>query len=139
MNLADRSLALVDLAFRRRFAFEELEPVFGRVWRKWVSEHCGVDAAFLADVEQRIDRLNEQIAADRSLGRQFKIGHSFVTPPDDSPITDPLAWFRRVVEKEIGPLLDEYWFDSPDKARDAKAKLLDGLESPDSPNPSDGR
>ena len=138
MNLADRSLALVDLAFRRRFAFEELEPVFGPVWRKWVSERCGVDAAFLADVEQRIDRLNEQIAADRSLGRQFKIGHSFVTPPDGAPITDPFAWFRRVVEKEIGPLLDEYWFDSPDKARDAKAKLLHGLESQDVPNPSGG-
>ena len=139
MNLADRSLALVDLAFRRRFAFEELEPVFGKVWRDWVSNHCGVDAAFLIEVEQRIDRLNEQIAGDRSLGRQFKIGHSFVTPPGASPITAPLAWFRRVVEKEIGPLLDEYWFDSPDRARDAKAKLLDGLASPVAPDPPDGR
>lgn len=139
MNLADRSLALVDLAFRRRFAFEELEPVFGKVWRDWVGKHCGVDAAFLVEVEQRIGCLNEQIADDRSLGRQFKIGHSFVTPPGASPMTAPFAWFRRVVEKEIGPLLDEYWFDSPDRAHDAKAKLLDGLESPVAPDPSDGR
>ena len=125
MNMADRSLALVDLAFRRRFAFEELEPVFGQPWRDWVSEHCGIDAQFLANVERKLTTLNQQIADDRSLGRQFRVGHSYVTP--SAVITDPLAWFARVVEREIGPLLDEYWFDSPETAQQAKSALLEGL------------
>lgn len=125
MNIADRSLALVDLAFRRRFAFEELEPTFGQPWRDWVSHHCVIDTQFLMNIEARLLELNQQIADDRSLGRQFRVGHSYVTP--SSVIPDPQAWFRRVVEKEIGPLLDEYWFDSPDTARQAKSALLDGL------------
>lgn len=125
MNIADRSLALVDLAFRRRFAFEELEPTFGQPWRDWVSQHCGIDTQFLTDIEARLGNLNQQIADDRSLGRQFRVGHSYVTP--SSVIPDAQAWFRRVVEKEVGPLLDEYWFDTPDTARQAKSALLDGL------------
>ena len=125
MNIADRSLALVDLAFRRRFAFEELEPTFGQPWREWVSHNCGIDLQFLADIETRLANLNQQIADDRSLGRQFRVGHSYVTP--NSEIQDAQAWFRRVVEKEIGPLLDEYWFDSPDTAQQAKTVLLNGL------------
>ena len=125
MNIADRSLALVDLAFRRRFAFEELEPTFGQPWRDWVSHNCGIDAQFLADIEVRLGNLNQQIADDRNLGRQFRVGHSYVTPP--AVIPDPLTWFSRVVDKEIGPLLDEYWFDSPETATQAKSALLEGL------------
>ena len=124
MNIADRSLALVDLAFRRRFAFEDLEPEFGRTWLEWVRDNCGVDGQFLADVRRRMLALNQQIAGDRSLGRQFRVGHSYVTPAAGDAIRDAAAWFRRVVEKEIGPLLDEYWFDSPDTARQAKDDLL---------------
>ena len=125
MNIADRSLALVDLAFRRRFAFEELEPTFGQPWRDWVSHNCGIDTQFLADIEARLGNLNQQIADDRNLGRQFRVGHSYVTPP--AIIPDPLTWFSRVVDKEIGPLLDEYWFDSPETATQAKSALLEGL------------
>ena len=125
MNIADRSLALVDLAFRRRFAFEELEPTFGQPWRDWVSQNCDIDPHFLADVEERLGRLNQQISDDRNLGRQFRVGHSYVTP--SAVIPEPLTWFSRVVEKEIGPLLDEYWFDSPDTAQQAKSALLEGL------------
>ena len=76
-------------------------------------------------IETRLANLNQQIADDRSLGRQFRVGHSYVTP--NSEIQDAQAWFRRVVEKEIGPLLDEYWFDSPDTAQQAKTVLLNGL------------
>ena len=125
MNIADRSLALVDLAFRRRFAFEELEPTFGQPWRDWVNLNCRIDTQFLADIEEKLDNLNRQIAEDRNLGRQFRVGHSYVTP--SAVIPDPLTWFVRVVEKEIGPLLDEYWFDSPETAQEAKSALLEGL------------
>ena len=125
MNIADRSLALVDLAFRRRFAFEELDPTFGPPWRDWVSRNSGIDVQFLANIETKLGILNQQIAEDRNLGRQFRVGHSYVTP--SAVIPDPLTWFSRVVEKEIGPMLDEYWHESPDIARQAKSALLEGL------------
>ena len=127
MNIADRSLALVDLALRRRFAFVDLEPRVGDVWRDWVTSRFGVDVAFLDDVQRRIGALNEQIAADPSLGKQFRIGHSYVTPYGNAPIADPRRWFDQIVRTEIGPLLEEYWFDSVTKAHEARDRLLEGV------------
>ncbi len=129
MNVADRSLALVDLAMRRRFAFVDLEPVFGDLWRSWVSDQCGLDGGFLADVERRMTALNQTISDDALLGPQFRIGHSVVTPSDKTDIANPVRWFTQVVETEIGPLLDEYWFDAANSARSAKEDLLKELGS----------
>jgi 5-methylcytosine-specific restriction protein B len=126
MNVADRSLAMVDLALRRRFAFVDLEPRLGPVWRAW-SARCGLDDAILAEIEARISALNAETASASSLGPQFRIGHSFVTPEFEDMISDSRAWFRAKVETEIGPLLDEYWYDNPEKAKEARAKLLAGL------------
>ncbi len=128
MNLADRSIALVDLALRRRFAFVDLEPVFGEVWRSWVHENFGVEDGFLQKIERRMTDLNNRIANDRSLGPQFRVGHSFVTPAPGTRIGDPREWFAQVVETEIAPLLDEYWSDNIDKANEEeKSKLLNDL------------
>ena len=127
MNLADRSLALVDFALRRRFAFFDLEPQLNYTWREWVHEESGIPDAFLADIAARITALNDQIVADRNLGPQFRIGHSHVTPPPDTPIDNPQQWFTDVVETEIAPLLREYWFDDIATADDAIAGLLNGL------------
>ncbi|MEA3486194.1 MAG: AAA family ATPase [Thermodesulfobacteriota bacterium] len=127
MNIADRSLALVDLALRRRFAFVDLEPKLGKAWHNWVHTQCDIDSEILSEIEKRILSLNEEIAADTSLGRQFRIGHSYVTPPFRIPISDAREWFRQVVETEIGPLLDEYWFDDLDKAQKARQRLTEGF------------
>jgi 5-methylcytosine-specific restriction enzyme B len=127
MNIADRSLALVDMALRRRFAFINLEPRLGKTWHDWVQKQFGIDSEILSEIEKRIIALNEEISADTSLGPQFRIGHSYVTPPLGIPISDPREWFKQVIETEIGPLLDEYWFDSSDKARKARQRLTDGL------------
>ncbi len=126
MNIADRSLALVDLALRRRFAFVGLEPRLGTAWRDWVIKECAVDPALVADIEHRITELNDQIAAEARLGKQFRIGHSYVTPAHRLEAGDTKKWFQQVVETEIGPLLDEYWFDAPDEAQKACARLLQG-------------
>ena len=128
MNVADRSLAIVDLALRRRFAFVDLEPNLGRAWRSWCSER-GLDEAILSLIETRIGALNLEIASASSLGPQFRIGHSYVTPNDDDKFGDDkfgdsAAWFRARVETGIGPLLDEYWYDSPERAKEARGKLL---------------
>lgn len=126
MNIADRSLALVDLALRRRFAFVGLEPRLGQVWRDWMVKECAVDPGLVADIERRIAELNDQIAADARLGKQFRIGHSYVTPAHRLEAGDTKKWFQQVVETEIGPLLDEYWFDAPDEAQKAIARLTQG-------------
>lgn len=126
MNIADRSLALVDLALRRRFAFVGLEPRLGSAWREWVIHECNVDPGLVADIERRIGELNNQIASDARLGKQFRIGHSYVTPAHRLEAGDTKKWFQQVVETEIGPLLDEYWFDAPDEAQKACARLIQG-------------
>ncbi|EGR0547564.1 AAA family ATPase [Vibrio cholerae] len=127
MNIADRSLALVDLALRRRFAFFELKPTLGEAWRNWVHSKAGIDNDFLQLIEQRIVSLNNEISKDRNLGPQFKIGHSYVTPPLNTKIEDAAAWFQGVVETEIGPLLEEYWFDDIERAIKSKDALVEGI------------
>lgn len=126
MNIADRSLALVDFALRRRFAFVTLEPRLGPAWRQWVGATMNVDPALIADIEARIERLNATIASDGRLGAAFKVGHSYVTPAYPLAAGTTQAWFREVVETEIGPLLDEYWFDAPEESRKAREALLAG-------------
>lgn len=121
MNVADRSLALVDLALRRRFAFVNLEPMLGDAWAQWcTAKGLGMDA--IARIRSRMSALNDDIAQDRALGKQFQIGHSYVTPHE--PVHDAGAWFEDVVRSEIGPLLHEYWFDAPERAEAAITKLL---------------
>ena len=127
MNLADRSLAMVDLALRRRFAFFDLEPMLNNTWREWVQGQCGIERAFLDVISQRINSLNDEIATDRNLGRQFRIGHSFVTPAPGTSIEDPGKWFKQIVETEIVPLLYEYWFDHSQKVDGARSELLSGM------------
>jgi len=127
MNLADRSLALVDFALRRRFAFIDLEPRIGEPWKKWLATECDIEPDIINKIQQRIVALNKDIEADPTLGRQFRIGHSYVTPPLKMKITDAREWFKQVVETEIAPLLEEYWFDAIEKANSAKQKLIEGF------------
>jgi 5-methylcytosine-specific restriction protein B len=127
MNIADRSLALVDLALRRRFAFVSLQTQLNDRWRSWCVEKAGMDTAAVDTIKRLMIELNAEIENDRSLGAQFKIGHSYVTPGPGETIADTPAWFRQVVETEIGPLLEEYWFDNIDKARTSTQRLLEYL------------
>lgn len=124
MNIADRSLALVDFAFRRRFAFATLEPKLGQVWRNWAVENGGIDPELALDIERRIDELNQKIGED--IGTEFQIGHSYVTPAHCIEPGSTRNWFIQVAETEIGPLLEEYWFDSPKTAQNALEALLEG-------------
>lgn len=125
MNIADRSLALVDLALRRRFAFIDLSPKLNEAWLSWVCEKCAMSVEIAERIRQRVIALNTVIAGDARLGVQYRIGHSFVTPT--SEIDAAPVWFRHVVETEIGPLLEEYWYDDLNKARAQIDALLDGF------------
>lgn len=126
MNIADRSLALVDLAFRRRFAFINLVPALGDVWRDWVVNQRQMELVTALAIEQRLNQLNQTIAADNRLGRAFQIGHSYVTPTQSMEGRDVRDWFAEVVASELKPLLEEYWFDAPEEVDRAVAQLLAG-------------
>ncbi len=125
MNVADRSLAIVDMALRRRFAFFDLSPSFGEDWVQHVSG-LGYDLDLLETYSTRVSALNDDIAKDSALGRQYCIGHSYFTPSVriEEAGLDTDAWWRRVVETDVRPLLEEYWFDRPEVAQSAYQKLL---------------
>ena len=128
MNIADRSLAAMDIALRRRFAFIELEPTWGEIWQQWVLDKNGIDWETSAEIEKRMKQLNDAIRNDPELGSPFCIGHSYVTPPDYLQIENAISWFVQVARTEIGPLLEEYWFDDKIKAEEELARLVFGLE-----------
>lgn len=126
MNTADRSLALVDMAFRRRFAFIDLQPTLGDPWRNWVIARRHMEASAATSIKQRLDQLNSTISADSRLGKAFRIGHSYVTPNHSLEDCSSRDWFAEVVATELRPLLHEYWFDAPDVADREADRLLEG-------------
>ena len=118
MNTADRSLAVVDYALRRRFAFFDLIPEFSDKFKGFL-KGVNVENALIDKISSRMNRLNAEIAEDLGVG--FRIGHSFFTPNSETiPNND---WFTDVVEFEIKPLLDEYYFDDSSQV-DTKIAML---------------
>lgn len=111
MNTADRSLAMIDYALRRRFSFFEMEPGFNSEGFTNYQNAFG-NETFNALIEQ-IKLLNKEITEDKSLGRGFQIGHSYFCGREELGCTD--EWMRSVVEFDILPMLSEYWFDEPMK------------------------
>jgi len=116
MNTADRSLAMVDYALRRRFAFVDMEPRFHSDRFRAFLRRQGADEALIDRIVARARSLNEAIAEDTNLGPGFKIGHSYFCPSDDEPPNED--WYEAVVKREVAPLLREYWFDDPETAEE---------------------
>lgn len=125
MNTADRSLAMLDYALRRRFAFFDLKPAFNSDgFQEYRSE---LDSERLDKLINSVEKLNDAITEDDSLGEGFCIGHSyFCDLPKDSK-TELDKALSRIVEFELIPLLKEYWFDEQDKVRDWETKLRDAV------------
>ena len=123
MNTADRALAMVDYALRRRFAFVDLGPAFGQVSFARKLSSIGVDGALQDRIVKRLERLNRRIREDPNLGDGFCVGHSYFCQTGGSEADE--NWYKRIVRTEIGPLLREYWFDSAERAAEELAQLLD--------------
>ena len=120
LNTADRSLAMIDYALRRRFSFVEMEPAI----EKLIKMH-GVDpASKLGKLLDEVKNLNEDIKDDPSLGSGFRIGHSYFC--DSEAVTD--TNLPNIVEFEIVPMLEEYWFDNPIKATDWSERLRSAIK-----------
>jgi MoxR-like ATPase len=107
MNTADRSLAMIDYALRRRFAFFDMEPAFDSVGFERLQRN--INNPKFDTLVAKVKELNEEIAKDASLGAGFRIGHSYFCPQKSEPVND--TWLASVVEYELIPLLCEYWFD----------------------------
>lgn len=124
MNTADRSLAMVDYALRRRFSFIRLQPAFGvDQFANHLAER-GASDALVQRIVERMTELNHAIAQDtRNLGPGYEVGHSFFVPSDVGGTLDD-AWYERVVRQEIEPLLGEYWFGRDDQVREHVDRLL---------------
>ena len=105
MNTADRSIAMIDYALRRRFSFFEIEPSFDSAGFVKYQKELANDT-FDRLVEE-VKKLNMEIASDRSLGKGFCIGHSYFCGIKEC--TDMLL--RSIVDFDILPLLDEYWLE----------------------------
>ena len=128
MNLADRSLTGMNVAMRRRFGFVELEPQFDTDrFRDWIANETGMPDHLRDRIIDRMESLNAKIGGDPELGKQYAVGHSFFVPDREAEMSavEWERWYQMIVDYEIGPLLEEYWFDKLDVAADEVAKLRD--------------
>lgn len=108
MNTADRSLAQLEVALRRRFAFLTLTPAFNEKWHAHLRSK-NISNQLIDRINFLIDRINQKIKDDFQLGEGYEIGHSFFTNVSDT--MDENTWFDRVIQFEVKPLLEEYYFD----------------------------
>lgn len=122
MNTADRSLAMVDYALRRRFAFFDLQPQFtdrqtgkpNPKLRDHLLNRIGISADLTANILRRMTALNAAIQADPNLGQGFEIGHSYFC--DKPAHMSEMEWYELIIAHEVGPQLREFWFDNKQEA-----------------------
>ncbi len=111
MNTADRSLAMIDYALRRRFSFFDMEPGFDS--EGFVKYQKSLNNETLDLLIEKVVELNREIAADKSLGKGFCIGHSYFCGAKECTT----EWMMDVVDFDILPMLSEYWFDDLSKVQ----------------------
>ena len=107
MNTADRSLAMIDYALRRRFSFFEMAPAFES--KGFKEYQHSLDSRTFDELISEIVKLNGEISRDKSLGKGFCIGHSYFCGKTKETCTN--EWMQSVVDYDILPMLSEYWFD----------------------------
>ena len=121
MNTADRSLAMIDYALRRRFSFYAMEPGFESDGFK--AYQATIDDDTFNDLIKMVINLNKTITDDPSLGKGFCIGHSYFCGQKPAEEEELLGWMTSVVDYDIVPMLEEYWFDEPEKVNKWRAAL----------------
>ena len=120
MNTADRSLAIVDYALRRRFAFVTLQPDYGDNFRSFLSAK-GLTSLMVDHICSTITKVNGKIKEDINLGEGFRIGHSYFCTY--SSTEDENNWWNEILSFELKPLLEEIWFDDSAKVAEVLKQL----------------
>lgn len=119
MNTADRSLAMIDYALRRRFSFFPVEPGF--LSEGFRSYQNGLNNEIFDALIEQIKLLNKDITEDDSLGKGFRIGHSYFCGLNYDTCTPDRM--HSIVKFDIVPTLSEYWFDEPKKLQNWERNL----------------
>ena len=120
MNTADRSLAMIDYALRRRFSFYEMKPAFENSgFKDYIKNLRDIR---LEKLIQALIALNKVIADDDSLGTGFRIGHSYLCDLESD--YDLVS----IVEYDIIPMLREYWFDNDERFNSEAQKLRNAIK-----------
>ena len=120
MNTADRSLAMIDYALRRRFSFFEMKPGFETPG--FQEEIKKLKDPHLDNLVKAILELNKVIEGDDSLGSGFCIGHSYLCNLGGG------YDLESIVEYDIIPMLREYWFDNDNKFNQEAQKLRNTIK-----------
>ena len=120
MNTADRSLAMLDYALRRRFAFVPLETDYGVLRRALQKKNCLLDIERLCE---NIEKMNGEIVDNMALGKGFQIGHSYFIQEENLDREKLQALW----DYEVAPLLEEYFFDDVSEVEKLAALFFGGL------------
>ena len=120
MNTADRSLAIVDYALRRRFAFVTLQPDYGVNFRSFLSSK-GLTEPMVEHICSSVIKVNDKVKEDVNLGEGFQIGHSYFCTFNSSE--DENKWWNEILSFELKPLLEEIWFDNSAKVSEILKQL----------------
>lgn len=120
MNTADRSLAIVDYALRRRFAFVTLQPDYGDNFRSFLSTK-GLTTGLVEHICSTLTKVNSKIKEDVNLGEGFQIGHSYFCTFQTNE--DETKWWNEILNFELKPLLEEIWFDDLSKVTEIMKQL----------------
>ncbi len=108
MNTADRSIAIVDYALRRRFAFCPIEPELGESFKAFLCSELSKE--FVDNVCNKLNRVNSIIRESPSLGRGLEIGHSYFC--QISSVDDEGEWWKSICKYELFPYLQEICFEN---------------------------
>lgn len=123
MNTADRSLAMIDYALRRRFSFFKLNPGF--MSEGFIKKQKELNNLKYNNLISAVLELNKMIIQDDSLGHGFEIGHSYFCYKDINDVSD--EWLHSVVNYDLIPLIEEYWFDNKSKIEEWTTKLNNSI------------
>lgn len=123
MNTADRSLSMIDIALRRRFEFFTIEPAFNNP--SFIAAQKKLGNEQFNEVVNLVKEINTIISDDQTLGPGFCIGHSFFCDAKGLDATH----LNEIIEFELIPLLEEYWFDNKNEVEELSRKLRESLKN----------
>ncbi|MBT4735299.1 MAG: AAA domain-containing protein [Candidatus Marinimicrobia bacterium] len=112
MNTADRSIAMVDYALRRRFSFFDIHPqIESEKFSEFLTQQ-GVEKKIIKLIKKNLSIVNKKISSEvNNLGKGYQIGHSYFCPRVSGKYGK--EWYNRIIKYDVEPLLREYWFDNP--------------------------